>query len=190
MMRPYFWKTLSQIIIFLQLFSVVLSKNSFQHGHCWKLNIWCISDTFISKPREKISLLYHRNYSIASILLKLSTLQRARKFNFKFYFLHCRLSQLLQFLITDIITTRAIERKSFGPDCNKLIRAKTSRILHFLKYRGDFYLLRNKDDENFSVNKIHSIVKSVEIQKSHLHQLIYNSSYESRFIFSVILYHR
>ena len=183
MMRPYFWKTLSQIIIFLQLFSVVLSKNSFQHGRCWKLNIWCISDTFISKLREKIGLLYPRNYSIASILSKLSTLQRARKFNFKFYFLHCRLSQLLQFLITDIITTRAIERKSFRPHCNKLIRAKTSRRLHFFKYLGDFHLLRNIDDGVSSATKIHSIVNSVETQTPHLYQLTYNTSYESQYIY-------
>ena len=93
------------------LFSVVLSNYSFQHGHFWKLSIWCNSDTIISKLKEKITFLYHRNYSIASILLKLSTLQRAIKSNFKFFFLHCRLSQLWQFLITDIITTRAIERK-------------------------------------------------------------------------------
>ena len=113
------------------LFLVVLSKFSSQHGRCWKLNIWCISDIIISKLREKIRFLYHRNYSVASILLKLSTLQRARKTNFKFYFLHCHLSQLFQSLITDIITTGAIERKSFWAHCNKLIQGKTSRRLHF-----------------------------------------------------------
>ena len=93
------------------LFSVVLSNYSLQHGHFWKLNICCNSDTFISKLREKITFLNHRNCSNASILLKLSTLQRARKSNFKFFFLHCRLNQLSQFLIADIITSRAIERK-------------------------------------------------------------------------------
>ena len=120
------------------LFLVVLSRHSFQHGRCWKLKIWCISDTFISKLREKIRFLYHRNNSIASILLKLSTLQRARKSNFKFYFLHCRLSQLLQFLITDIMTTGAIERKSFWAHCNKLIQGKTSKRLHFFEKPGRF----------------------------------------------------
>ena len=138
MMRPYFWKTLSQNIIFVQLFLVVLSKFSSQHGRCWKLIIWCISDIITSKLREKITFLYHRNYSNASILLKLSTLQRARKSNFKFYFLHCRPSQLSQFLITDIITTRAIERKLFWAHCNKLIRAKTSRRLRCFEVPGRF----------------------------------------------------
>ena len=78
MKRPYFWKTLSKYQFLAALFSVVLSNYSFQHGRCWKLNIWCISDIITSKLREKITFLYHRNYSIASILLKLSTLQRAR----------------------------------------------------------------------------------------------------------------
>ena len=113
------------------LFSVVLSNYSFQHGCYRKLNFWCISDTFISKLREKIRFLYHRKYSIASILLKLSTLQRARKSNFELYFLHCRSSHLSQFLITDIITTKAIDRKSFWAHCNKLIQRQTSRRLHF-----------------------------------------------------------
>ena len=120
------------------LFLVVLSRHSFQHGRCWKLKIWCISDTFISKLREKIRFLYHRNNSIASILLKLSTLQRARKSNFKFYFLHCRLSQLFQFLITDIITTRASERKSFSAHCNKLNGAQISGRLLFFQIPGRF----------------------------------------------------
>ena len=120
------------------LFSVVLSNYSFQHGRCWKLNIWCSSDTFICKLREEIGFLYHRNNSIASILLKLSTLQRAGKSNFKFYFPHCRPSHLSQFLITDIITTKAIDRKSFWAHCNKLIRAKTSRRLHFFEVPGRF----------------------------------------------------
>ena len=138
MKRPYFWKTLSKYQFLAALFSVVLSNYSFQHGRCWKLNFWCISDTFISKLREKIRFLYHRNYSTASILLKLSTMQRARKSNFKFYFLHCRPSQLSQFLITDIITTRAIDRKSFWAHCNKLIRGKPSRRLHFFEVPGRF----------------------------------------------------
>ena len=139
MMRPYFLENSCTKYRFLAaLFSVVLSNYSFQHGRCWKLNIWCISDTFISKLREKIRFLYHRNNSIASILLKLSTLQRAGKSNFKFYFPHCRPSQLSQFLITDIITTRAIDRKSFWAHCNKLIQGKTSRRLHFFEMPGRF----------------------------------------------------
>ena len=111
-------------------FSVAFSIYSFQHGRCWKLNI-CVSPIFQTKRKN-------RKYSIASMLLKLSILQRARKSNFKFYFLPCRLSQFFQFLITDIITTRAIERKSFGPHCNKLIRAKTSRRLRFFEVPGIF----------------------------------------------------
>ena len=134
------------------LFLVVLSKFSSQHGRCWKLNIWCISDIIISKLREKIRFLHHRNYSVASILIKLSTLQ-------------LRFEKIVLSSLQQTYPGKNFEETPF-----------------FLKCLGDFYLLRNRDDETFSADKIDSIVVSAEISKPQLYQLIYNSWYESRYI--------
>ena len=188
-MRPYFWKTLSQNIIFLQLFLVVLSKISSQHGRCWKLNIWCISDIITSKLREKNTFLHHRNYSIASILLKLSTLQRARNLTSSSTFFIAAPVSSHNFLLQTLSRPEQLKE-----NCFELIATNLSGQIHrgdsvVLKYLGDFYLLRNIDVEIFSATKTYIIVNSVETQKPHLYQLISNSWYESRYICSVILYH-
>ena len=42
------------------LFSAVLSQDSFHHGRCWKLKVWCISDTFFPILEGSFKFLYHR----------------------------------------------------------------------------------------------------------------------------------
>ena len=81
-------------------FSAVLSKDSFHNRRCSKLNVWCIYNTFFSILEENFWFLYHIIYRIACILFKVSKLPQTRNCKFKFYFLHCRLSQLFQFLFT------------------------------------------------------------------------------------------
>ena len=60
------------------LFSAVLSQDSFHHGRCWKLKVWCISDTFFSILEGSFKFLYHGKYSSGYMLFKPSTLQQTK----------------------------------------------------------------------------------------------------------------